>query len=111
MKYNKEQQDKISKWLVSVGASYEVDKEYGYEYFNEYKDGQLLEIAERNEDSLLTWDEWQHLQIVMGMELSLNVSKMFVGVLWENDIDSLELVSDVGNEYYKKIDEKRNNNK
>lgn len=101
MKYNKEEQLKINNWLESVGAGYLKDEE-----FNEYKDGQLLEIAEVREDSLRTWDEWQHVQAIMGMEIPLDVSIRFVGVLWENDIEVLELETDRSKEYYKKLDDR-----
>lgn len=50
--YNKEEQEVINDWLVSVGAPYLANEE-----FFEYKRGQLLEIAKAKEDSLLTWDE------------------------------------------------------
>lgn len=81
MKYNSDEQKIINKWLTSVGAPYLVDED-----FFEYKDGQLLEIAKAKEDSLLTWDEWQHLQTMMDMEIPLKMSIRFVGILWENDI-------------------------
>jgi len=100
MKYNKEQQAKINDWLTSIGAPYLKDVE-----FFEYKDGQLLEIAEAKEDSLRTWDEWQHVQAMMGMEIPLNMSIRFVGVLWENDIEVLELKTDDSEVYYKKLEE------
>lgn len=100
MKYNKEEQAKINNWLDSVGAGYLKDKE-----FFEYKDGQLLEIAEAGEDSLFTWDEWQHVQAMMGMEIPLDMSIRFVGILWENDIEVLELKTDNSEQYYKKLEE------
>ena len=100
MKYNKEQQRKINNWLVSVGAPYLKDEE-----FFEYREGQLLEIVEANEDSLRTWDEWQHVQAVMGMEIPLDMSIRFVGMLWENDIDILELKTEDSEQYYKKLEE------
>lgn len=100
MKYNKEQQTKINNWLVSVGAPYLQDEE-----FFEYRDGQLLEIVEANEDSLRTWDEWQHVQALMGAEIPLDMSINFVGMLWENDIEILELKTDDSEEYYKKLKE------
>ena len=100
MKYNKEQQIKINNWLESVGARYLKDEE-----FFEYKNGQLLEIAEAKEDSLRTWDEWQHIQALMGMELPLDMSIRIVGMLWENDIDILELKTEDSEEYYKKLEE------
>ena len=94
MKYNQEEQNIINDWLISVGAPYLVDEE-----FFEYKDGQLLEIAKAKEDSLLTWDEWQHLQAMMDMEVPLNMSIKFVGILWENDIEVLEMSTDKSKEY------------
>lgn len=100
MRYNKEEQTKINNWLVSVGAPYLKDAE-----FFEYRDGQLLEIAEAKEDSLLTWDEWQHVQALMGMEIPLNLSIRIVGMLWENDIEILELKTEDSEEYYKKLKE------
>lgn len=100
MRYNKEEQTKINNWLESVGAGYAKDRE-----FFEYKDGQLLEIVEAKEDSLLTWDEWQHLQALMGMEIPLNMSIRFVGMLWENEIEILELKTEDSEEYYKKLEE------
>lgn len=104
MKYNKEQQTKINNWLKSVGAGYLQDEE-----FFEYRDGQLLEIAEAKEDSLVTWDEWQHLQAMMGAEISLNMSIRIVCILWENDIEILELKTDYSEQYYKKLEELQNN--
>lgn len=103
MKYNKEEQAKINDWLEFVGAGYLKDEAYG-EFF-EYRDGQLLEIAEAKEDSLLTWDEWQHTQALMGMEIPLDVSIRIVGMLWENDIEVLELKTDKSEEYYKRLEE------
>lgn len=100
MKYNKEQQEKINNWLVSVGAPYLKDEE-----FFEYREGQLLEIVEANEDSLRTWDEWQHVQALMGVEIPLDLSINFVGMLWENDIEILELKTEDSEEYYKKLEE------
>lgn len=94
MKYNSDEQKIINEWLTSVGAPYLVDEE-----FFEYKDGQLLEIAKAKEDSLLTWDEWQHLQTMMDMEIPLKMSIRFVGILWENDIEVLEMNTDKSKEY------------
>lgn len=99
MKYNKEEQIKINDWLESVGASYLKDRE-----FFEYREGQLLEIAEAKEDSLFTWDEWQHTQALMGMEIPLNVSIGIVSMLWENDIEVRELKTEQSKQYYKKLD-------
>lgn len=94
MKYNSDEQKIINEWLTSVGAPYLVDED-----FFEYKDGQLLEIAKAKEDSLLTWDEWQHLQTMMDMEIPLKMSIRFVGILWENDIEVLEMNTDKSKEY------------
>ena len=94
MKYNSDEQKIINEWLTSVGAPYLVNEE-----FFEYKDGQLLEIAKAKEDSLLTWDEWQHLQTMMDMEIPLKRSIRFVGILWENDIEVLERNTDKSKEY------------
>lgn len=99
--YTVEQKNKINKWLKRVGAPYlKTDDLY------EYKEGQLLDIAERNEDSLITWDEWQHIQILMGMEISLDIAIKFTGVLWENDIEILELKTDESEKFYKELNEK-----
>lgn len=100
MKYNKEEQTIINNWLKSVGADYMEDLE-----FFEYKDGQLLEIANAKEDSIFTWDEWQHTQALMGMEIPLNVSIRIVGMLWENDIEIRELETEDSKQYYKKLEE------
>ena len=100
MKYNKEQRTKINDWLASVGAPYLKDVE-----FFEYRDGQLLEIAEAKEDSLRTWDEWQHVQALMGVEIPLDLSINIVGMLWENDIEILELKTEDSERYYKKLEE------
>lgn len=89
MKYNSEDQRVINKWLTSVGAKHLVD-------------GQLLEIAKSGVDSLLTWDEWQHLQTMMDMEIPLKMSIRFVGILWENDIEVLEMNTDKSKEYEEK---------
>ena len=98
MKYNKEDQQIINDWVTSVGAPYLVDTE-----LVEYKNGQLLEIAKSDEDSLLAWDEWQWLQIMMGMEISLEMSIRVVGMLYENDIETLELSTDNSKEYEKQM--------
>ena len=100
MKYNKEEQMKINDWLESVGVEYLKNEE-----FFEYKDGQLLEIAEAKEDSIFTWDEWQHVQALMGMEIPLDVSIRIVSMLWENDIEIRELKTDSSEKYYKKLKE------
>ena len=92
--YNKEEQEIINDWLVSVGAPYLANEE-----LFEYKRGQLLEIAKAKEDSLLTWDEWQHLQVMMDMEIPLKMSIRFVGILWENDVEVLEMSTDKSQKY------------
>ena len=94
MKYNSDEQKIINEWLTYVGAPYLVDEE-----FFEYKDGQLLEIAKAKEDSLLTWDDSQHLQTMMDMEIPLKMSIRFVGILWENNIEVLEMNTDKSKEY------------
>lgn len=94
MKYSEAEQSIINDWLISVGAPYLVNEE-----FFEYKDGQLLEIAKAKKDSLLTWDEWQHLQTMMDMEIPLKMSIGFVGILYENDIEILEMSTDKSKEY------------
>ena len=86
MKYSEKEQKIINDWLTSVGAPYLKSKDLA-----EYKNGQLLEIAEAKEDSLLTWDEWQHLQVIMDMEIPLKMAIRFTGILYENDIDALQL--------------------
>lgn len=95
-KYSKEDQEIIDGWFRSVGASYLIGEE-----FREYRHGQLLEIAKAGEDSLLTWDEWQHVQALIGMEMPLNMSIKVVAALWENDIEVLELKTDKSESYYK----------
>ena len=70
--------------------------------FFEYKDGQLLEFAKAKEGSLLTWDEWQHLQIMMDMEIPLKMAIRFVDILWENDIEVLEMNTIKSKEYEEK---------
>ena len=94
MKYSKDEQKIINDWLISVGSPYLIDEE-----FSEYKDGQLLEIAKAKEDSMLTWDEWQHLQIMMDMEIPLKMSIGFAGVLWANNIEVLEMNTEKSKEY------------
>lgn len=98
MKYNKEEQLIINNWLDSVGASYMKTKE-----FVEYKDGQLLEIAKAKKDSIFTWDDWQHAQALMGMELSLEIGIRIAGMLWENNIEIQELETEKSKQYYKEI--------
>lgn len=102
MKYNKDDQQIINGWVTSVGAPYLVDTE-----LVEYKSGQLLEIAKSDEDSLLAWDEWQWLQMMMGMEISLEMSIRIVGMLYENDIETLELSTDNSKEYEKQMNAQR----
>lgn len=51
----------------------------------------MLEFAKAKEGSLLTWDEWQHLQTMMDMEIPLKLAIRFVDILWENDIEVLEM--------------------
>ena len=90
--------------IVAPNTEFVMTAQKDKEFF-EYKDGQLLEIAEAGEDSLLTWDEWQHVQAMMGMEIPLDMSIRFVGILWENDIEVLELKTDNSEQYYKKLEE------
>ena len=92
--YSKEEQEVINDWLASVGASYLENED-----FFEYRRGQLLEIANAKEDSLLTWDEWQHLQVMMDMEIPLKMSIRFVGILYENDVEVLEMSTDKSKKY------------
>ena len=99
MKYNKEERMIINEWLESVGTEPLADD---VEFF-EYKDGQLLEIANAKEDSIFTWDEWQHTQALMGMEIPLDVSIRIVGMLWENDIEIRELDTEESKKYYKEL--------
>ena len=106
MKYNKEEEMKINNWLKSDGAEDLVNEE-----FFEYKGGQLLEIAEAKEDSVFTWDEWQHVQALMGMEIPLDVSIKIVSMLHENDIEVRELKTEESEKYYKMLDYAREINK
>lgn len=94
MKYTDEEQSIINDWLTYVGAPHLIGEE-----FFEYKHGQLLEIAKAKEDSLLTWDEWQHVQAMMDMEIPLKMSIRFVGILHENDIEVLEMSTDKSKEF------------
>lgn len=94
--YSSKEQGTIDRWLRSVGGPYLVGED-----FLEFRHGQLLEIAKAGEDSLLTWDEWQHMQALIGMELPLSVSIKLVGALWENDIAVLELKTEQSELYYK----------
>lgn len=96
--YTVRQKEKINEWLKCVGASY-----LRADDFWEYKEGQLLEIAERNEDDLNTWDEWQHIQVLMRMKTSLDMAIRFIGVLWENDIEIKELKTDESEKFYKEL--------
>ena len=89
MKYNSDEQKIINEWLTYVGVPYLVAED-----FFEYKDGQLLEIAKAKGDSLLTWNEWQHLQTMMDMEIPLEMSIRLVSILWENDIEVLGMSTD-----------------
>ena len=98
MKYNKEEQEIINNWLDSIGASYMKNKAVV-----EYKDGQLLEIAKAKEDSIFTWDDWQHAQALMGMELSLEIGIRIAGILWENNIEIQELETEKSKQYYKEM--------
>lgn len=86
MKYNNDELKIINEWLTSLAVQHLVDED-----FFEYKDGQLLEFAKAKEGSLLTWDEWQHLQTMMDMEIPLKLAIRFVDILWENDIEVLEM--------------------
>lgn len=102
MKYNKEEQEIINNWLDSVGASY-IKTKMKTKAFVEYKDGQLLEIAKAKKDSIFTWDNWQHAQALMGMELSLEIGIRIAGILWENNIDIQELETETSKQYYKEM--------
>ena len=48
MGYTKKEQEEINTWLVHVGALSDVD-----EPFEEFKKGQLLEIARAEKDSIM----------------------------------------------------------
>lgn len=97
MKYNNDELKIINEWLTSLAVQHLVDED-----FFEYKDGQLLEFAKAQEGSLLTWDEWQHLQIMMDMEIPLKMAIRFVDILWENDIEVLEMNTTKSKEYEEK---------
>lgn len=97
MKYNNDELKIINEWLTSLAVQHLVDED-----FFEYKDGQLLEFAKAKEGSLLTWDEWQHLQIMMDMEIPLKMAIRFVDILWENDIEVLEMNTTKSKEYEEK---------
>ena len=86
MKYNNDELKIINEWLTSLAVQHLVDED-----FFEYKDGQLLEFAKAKEGSLLTWDEWQHLQIMMDMEIPLKMAIRFVDILWENDLSLIHI--------------------
>lgn len=62
----------------------------------------MLEFAKAKEGSLLTWDEWQHLQTMMDMEIPLKLAIRFVDILWENDIEVLEMNTIKSKEYEEK---------
>lgn len=79
MGYTKKEKEEINTWLVHVGALSDVD-----EPFEEFKKGQLLEIARAEKDSIMTWDEWQHLQNMLGMEVPLEMACAISGMLYEN---------------------------
>lgn len=98
MKYNNDELKIINEWLTSLAVQHLVDEDF----FFEYKDGQLLEFAKAKEGSLLTWDEWQHLQIMMDMEIPLKMAIRFVDILWENDIEVLEMNTTKSKEYEEK---------
>ena len=80
MGYTKKEQEEINTWLVHVGALSDVD-----EPFEEFKKGQLLEIARAEKDSIMTWDEWQHLQNMLGMACAVS------GMLFENGIELMDM--------------------
>lgn len=86
MSYTKKEQEEINTWLVHVGALSDVD-----EPFEEFKKGQLLEIARAEKDSIMTWDEWQHLQNILGMEVPLEMACAISGMLYENGIELMDM--------------------
>lgn len=102
MKYNNDELKIINEWLTSLAVQHLVDED-----FFEYKDGQLLEFVKAKEGSLLTWDEWQHLQTMMDMEIPLKMAIRFVDILWENDIEALEMNTAKSKEYEEKCNKIR----
>lgn len=86
MGYTKKEKEEINTWLVHVGALSDVD-----EPFEEFKKGQLLEIARAEKDSIMTWDEWQHLQNMLGMEVPLEMACAISGMLFENGIELMDM--------------------
>lgn len=86
-----------NKWLRSLGH---LDDDI--ENFREYANGQLELAINSKMDSLLDWDEWQHLQVCMDTELSMELAAKITNMLWENDIEVLELETEKSREYYNK---------
>lgn len=93
---NKDLIERGNKWLRSLGH---LDNDV--EHFREYKSGQLETAINSKMDSLLDWDEWQHLQACIGVEISMELAAKITGMLWENDIEVMELETSLSKEYYK----------
>ena len=101
-RYTKEEIDKINSWIRSCGSASEKASDV-----MEYKHGQLLEITKKK-GSLLDWDEWQHLQICIDKELPFETAMLINNMLWENDIEILELNTEKSKAYYNRKINQRN---
>lgn len=87
--------EKGNAWLRSLGH---LDNDI--ENFNEYASGQIEFAINSGIDSLRDWDEWQHLQACMGVELSMKLATQITSMLWENEIEVMELETEKSNQYY-----------
>lgn len=85
-------------WLRRVGI-----QDSDGSNIREYKEGQLIRATEVL-DSIYDYDRWQHLQIMMGKEVSLEDALLFIGILYENDIEIHELHNSRSDQFYKSLD-------
>lgn len=103
MKYTKEEQIEINNHLKSLGTESRCADIY------EYKEGQLLEFVRNKKcnDSMLTWDEWHWLQVLLEKEISLELAVKIIGMLWENEVEVLELKNDASRKYEEEFKQRR----
>lgn len=92
--YTKEECEKIHDWYTKACDAPDFGDPNDW---IEYKHGQLLEGVGRI-DSLYDWDRWQHLQNMMGMVLSLDMASKIGTMLWENDVEILEMETEKSKE-------------
>lgn len=91
--YTEEENEKITYWYKKKCG----DVYFDLENYREYRHGQLLEGVGKI-TAISDWDDWQHLQIMMGTALKYEMAMKISRLFYENDI----AISDLSTELEKR---------